>query len=241
MKVVAINSSPKMDKGNTAMILNPFLEGMKAAEAEVALYYTNKLAINPCLGCMTCWFKTPGRCVHEDDMTSLYPMFKEADTMVFSSPVYVDGISGPMKNLIDRMTPLGNPLIEIKDGHTRHIFDPQSGQKNIVLVSSCGFWELDTFDPLIIYMKAMSLNIGGRFAGALLRPHAGFLKSLTEKGISLNDLFEGAKEAGYELVKDGEMSERTLQKISREMIDQKTYVNRINKAYERAMASLQEK
>jgi len=27
MKVVAINSSPKMNKGNTALILNPFLDG----------------------------------------------------------------------------------------------------------------------------------------------------------------------------------------------------------------------
>lgn len=31
MKVLAINSSPKMDKGNTAMILTPFLEGMREA------------------------------------------------------------------------------------------------------------------------------------------------------------------------------------------------------------------
>jgi multimeric flavodoxin WrbA len=40
MKVLAINSSPRMDKGNTALILNPFLEGMKEAGAEVDLFYT---------------------------------------------------------------------------------------------------------------------------------------------------------------------------------------------------------
>ncbi|KKK41898.1 hypothetical protein LCGC14_1640590 [marine sediment metagenome] len=48
MRVIAINSSPKMDKGNTALILNPFFEGMKNAGAEVELFYTNKLNINPC-------------------------------------------------------------------------------------------------------------------------------------------------------------------------------------------------
>ena len=31
MKIIAINSSPVGDKGHTAMILNPFLEGMKEA------------------------------------------------------------------------------------------------------------------------------------------------------------------------------------------------------------------
>ena len=35
MKVLAINSSPKMDEGNTVMILNPFLEGMIGTGAEV--------------------------------------------------------------------------------------------------------------------------------------------------------------------------------------------------------------
>lgn len=40
MKVLAINSSPRMDRGNTALILNPFLEGMKeAGEFLVSLDY----------------------------------------------------------------------------------------------------------------------------------------------------------------------------------------------------------
>ncbi|MBW1912216.1 MAG: flavodoxin family protein [Deltaproteobacteria bacterium] len=238
MKVVAINSSPKMNKGNTALILNPFLEGMEAAGAEIELYYTKELVINPCLGCVTCWFKTPGKCVRKDDMTSLFPKIKKADTLVFATPVYVDGVSGPMKNLMDRLIPLGNPSLEIRNGHTRHPFDPKSDQKRVILVSSCGFWELDTFDPLISHMKGLTLHFGGQFAGALLRPHAEFLKPMMAKGIPLDDIFEGAKEAGRQLVKDGVMANSTLQTISRELIDQKTYVERINRAYEQAMESL---
>ena len=60
MKVLAINSSPKMDKGNTAMILNPILKGMREAGAEVELFYTRKLNIKPCTGEIDCWIKTPG-------------------------------------------------------------------------------------------------------------------------------------------------------------------------------------
>ena len=60
MKVLAINGSPHMDDGNTAMILNPFLEGMKEAGADVDLFYTKKLNIGPCNGDMSCWFKNPG-------------------------------------------------------------------------------------------------------------------------------------------------------------------------------------
>jgi multimeric flavodoxin WrbA len=40
MKVVAINGSPHEDKGNTALILGPFVEGMKAAGAQVRVFLT---------------------------------------------------------------------------------------------------------------------------------------------------------------------------------------------------------
>ena len=114
MKVLAINSSPRMDKGNTALILNPFLEGMKEAGAEVELFYTSKLKIHPCTGEFNCWIKTPGECLHNDDMKMLYPKIAEADVMVFAIPVYVDGVTGPMKNLIDdRMIPLRISLLRI--------------------------------------------------------------------------------------------------------------------------------
>lgn len=48
MKVIAINSSPAANKGHTAMILTPFLKGMEEAGAEVSLYLTKNLDINPC-------------------------------------------------------------------------------------------------------------------------------------------------------------------------------------------------
>ena len=42
-----------MDKGITALVLGPFLEGMGEAGAEVELFYTQKLGINPCQGNLT--------------------------------------------------------------------------------------------------------------------------------------------------------------------------------------------
>lgn len=54
MKVLAFNSSPNMGKGATASILDPFLEGMKEAGAEVEVVYVSKLNIKPCVGCYAC-------------------------------------------------------------------------------------------------------------------------------------------------------------------------------------------
>lgn len=238
MRVVAINSSPKMNKGNTALILDPFLEGMRAQGAEVELFYTKKLAIKPCSGCVACWYRTPGQCSQKDDMKSLLSDIREAGIIVFASPVYVDGVNGPMKNLMDRMMPLGKPLLEIRGGHTRHSYDEKDAPKTFVLVSSCGFWEMDTFDPLLVHMQALSTNFGWKFAGALLRPHAEFLKPMMKMGAPVEDVLQSAEAAGRELVADGMMSTPALDIVSRELVDQESFVQRVNSAYREALGSL---
>jgi len=67
MKVLAINASPHRDNGNTALILSPFLDGMKEEGAKVEVLYTKTMDIKPCLGCLKCWTKTPGACIQKDD------------------------------------------------------------------------------------------------------------------------------------------------------------------------------
>ena len=92
MKVIAINSSPRKDKGNTAQILNPFLDGIKEKGAEVEVYYTKELKIDPCRGDMTC-MRTTGKCFLNDDMEWLIPKIANSDILVFASPLYCDGIT----------------------------------------------------------------------------------------------------------------------------------------------------
>ena len=238
MKVLVINSSPRMDKGNTAMILNPFLEGMREAGAEVELFYTSKLNIKPCTGEFNCWIKTPGECYQNDDMQMLYPKILEADIMVFATPVYVDGVNGPMKNLIDRMLPRVQPFFELRDGHCRHPLVEGAKSFKIVLVSNCGLWEMDNFDPLLLHVKAFCKNASSEFAGALLRPHGEGMSFMIEMGAPLDDIFDAAKEAGRQLVEDEEMSAETLSIISRELMPMEMYVQNVNQYLQQALMAL---
>ena len=238
MKVLAFNGSPRMDKGNTALILNPFLEGVEEAGVDVELFYTSKLNINPCQGRFRCWLKTPGNCFQQDDMQMLYPRLRQADVWVFATPVYVDGVSGPMKNLMDRTVPLMEPFFEVRDGHCRHpIREGDKGGK-IVLVSNCGFWEMDNFDPLLVHMKAFSTNAAREFAGALLRPHGQALRFMMQKGIPVDDVFAAAKEAGRQLVADGAMSPETLDVVGREVLPLDEYVETVDTAFQRVLDAL---
>lgn len=241
MKVLAFNSSPKMDKGNTALILTPFLEGMREAGAEVELFYTRKLKINPCQGEFDCWFKTPGQCFQKDDMQMLHPKLREADIWVFATPLYVDGMTGPMKNLMDRIVPLVQPFFELRDGHCRHPWRQGTRDGQVVLVSNCGFWEMDNFDPLLVHMKAICKNADREFAGALLRPHGGGLGYMMEREAPVGDIFAAAREAGHQLVRNGEMSTETLDIVSRELVPLETYVKLVNQGFRRTLEALEEK
>jgi multimeric flavodoxin WrbA len=232
LKALAINSSPRKGKGNTALILDPFLEGMKEVGAEVELYYTNDLKVNPCQGDLSCWLRTPGECIHKDDMSWLATKVTQADILILASPVYCDGITGPMKTLIDRLVPAAEPFFEIRDGHIRHPHrQKENRSKKMVLVSNCGFWEMDNFDPLLVYLKAFSKNAGTEFAGALLRPHGPALRSMIEMGTPVEDVLEAAKDAGRQIVRDGNMSLETLSTVSRELIPKDTYIQIVNQHF----------
>jgi multimeric flavodoxin WrbA len=235
MKVIAVNSSPRMDKGNTALVLDPFLEGMREAGAEVELFYTKKLEIEPCQGEFNCWTKTPGNCFQQDDMQMLLPKLAEAEIRVLATPVYVDGIAGPVKNLLDRVIPLSEPFFELRDGHCRHPVRKGVKRGKLVLVANCGFWEMDNFDPLLVHMRAACKNLGSEFAGALLRPHGPALRGMLEMGAPVDDVLASAKEAGRQLVEDGRMSAETLAAVSRELLPLERYVKVINQNFQGAL------
>ncbi len=231
-RVLAFNGSPKTDKGNTSLVLTPFLEGMKRAGADVELFYTKKLRINPCQGDANCWFRHPGECFQDDDMGGLLTKFREADFVVFASPVYCAGITGPLKNLIDRAAlPIMGTSYELRGNHVHLRLPDGHKSKRIVLVSTCGYWELDNFDPLVVHMRALSGDMGAEFAGALLRPHATLLRGMVERSAPIDDVFESAGEAGYQLVRSGRMPEELLQTVSRELLPRDQYVALANRAF----------
>ncbi len=76
-----------------------------------------------CIGCFSCWIKTPGECVIRDDMTEINRLYINSDAVVFLSPVVFGQFSVNMKNVIDRILPRLLPFfINKADGSTAHPF-----------------------------------------------------------------------------------------------------------------------
>ena len=99
-----------------------------------------------------------------------------------------------MKNLIDRMCPLIEPFVELRDGRCCSVLRQGTKRGKLVLVSSCGFWGIESFDLMLAYMREVCRLCSRAFAGAVLRPHADALMPMMEEDAPLNDIFEAAKE-----------------------------------------------
>jgi len=228
MKVIAINGSPRMEKGYTALILNSFNHGMMDAGSEVELFYTRRLKVKPCTcGEMYCWYKKPGECCIKDDMQLLYPQLEEADILILATPVYIP-LPGEMQNFINRLCPLINPILENREGRTRARFHKQVKIRKIVLVSTGGWWEKANFETVVRISEELAKDASVEFAGAVLRPHAFLMKKkgkLTKDGEAVLNM---VKRAGNELIKKGRMNKETLEAISRPLISEEELRRRYN-------------
>jgi len=224
MKAIVINGSPHGDKGNTELILGPFLDGMRAAGAQVKVFQVKDMNVRPCLGEYSCWVRTPGRCMQDDDMQTLVPELLTADVLVLATPLYVDGMTGPLKMVVDRMIPLGKPTIELREDRCRHPGRGTITNRKMALVSNCGFWEIENFDSLVAHVKAIAKNLNATFAGALLRPHGPAFKAMLGQRAPVTDVLDAAKDAGRQLVETGSIAPETLSVVSRPLLPRDMYV-----------------
>ena len=81
-------------------------------------------------------------------MDELLKKYMASDIVIMASPLYVDHVTGIMKDFMDRSLPLVCPQFEMGDaGQTRHVVRYEK-YPAIVWVSNCGFPEKDQFAVL---------------------------------------------------------------------------------------------
>jgi len=105
----------------------------------------------------------------------------------------------------------------------------------VVLVSSCGAWEIEAFDPIIVQMRAIYSRDDAEFVAALLRPGAEAMRYMPEG--AMDDVINAAREAGRELVRTGRISESLLKTVSRPLMSEEEYMKAGEKAFEEARKS----
>ena len=213
MKVFALNSSPRTGgESYTVMMLNPLLEGMREAGADVEVVNLRAKKIKNCIGCFTCWTKTPGRCVHKDDMTKeLFPKWLASDLVVYATPLYFHTINAAMSAFWERTLPVLLPFFE-QDDNGNSFHPTRNKVPASVLLSVCGFPEASEFNALSEFL-IRTRHKDSNAVAAICRAGASLLTSpfLQDKA---NDILDATKQAGRELIKSMKINPDTMARIT---------------------------
>ncbi len=141
----------------TSFMVNHFIDGTKEAGAQVEYFKLKDYNIKECTGCYTCWTKTPGECIFKDDMTMFRKKYREADLVIFASPLYIFNVTGILKTFMDRLLPILKPYMLLNEqGNTMHPDRfPEAGEQGFVVFSASGFPDIKhNFDGLTGMFRA---------------------------------------------------------------------------------------
>lgn len=214
--VLAISGSLR-SPSFTEKMLDTCIAGM--GEVQVRKFHPHKLHVQPCVSCYRCWKKDGGTCVHQDDFGAILDAYKEADYFLWAAPVYFFGFPATVKNVMDRFFVCVQPNQTLgADGHTHHPIRFDRHPK-AVLISSCGFPELDNFDLVRLHFRTVAAHMGWAHAGELLVPQAG--------ASNAPRLFDGKLErirrAGEELATAGKISDETAAAVAAPVMSDQDY------------------
>lgn len=105
MKIMAFNGSPRRN-GNTAKLLKEALRGAAASGADTEYVDLYSLNYKGCISCFYCKRKDKdhGTCIVKDDLSPFLTKAKEADALLFGSPIYFMSLTSGMHAFLERLS-----------------------------------------------------------------------------------------------------------------------------------------
>lgn len=221
MKILILNGSARKEKGVTGRLLKSLIKGLTDGGAETKEVHVQDLKIAPCTACLSCLHKKSGDCVLDDDMNSIYQELKASDMLILATPVYFDGMSGALKMVMDRCVCCMEPfLIRDRFGRVRH---PHAWRmpKQCMLISTAGFPEMATFDPLVTTFRAQAANLGSDIIGEICIPGSIALQVAPDR---LSHHLQMIEEAGKIIASGRRIPEELVGKLNSPPLDVDEYL-----------------
>lgn len=227
MKVTVFNGSPRGRNSNTHRIVEPLLEGAREAGAETEEVFLVERDIEHCRGCFSCWGKTPGKCVINDEMPELMDLFLESDYVGLGTPIYSMYMTGLLKSFTERLLPLATPHIRKNADGTFYHDGRIKRFPRVFCVANCGFPGEHNFDLLKAMIVQMSpvLEVYRNCGEVLSDPSAADIPAISE-------FYDALRQAGKEMVTGGRVSEETARRIHAELMSDEDYMASANQHWD---------
>jgi putative NADPH-quinone reductase len=228
LNIIAINGSHRGKNGYTQFLINKLFEGAKKAGAQCDTIVLADHKINECRGCRACHTeKYYLKCIYneKDDVKEIFDRMRNADILIYATPIYIFHMSGKMKVFLDRITSTGDSSIPFlsDSGLFFHDFDPKLLSKPSVLLTCQDNIENETSINVELYFKTFSRFLNIPIAGILRRKSgalAGHGKDPEKesKYPGIKDVYNAYIKAGEELVKYRKLSKSTQKTANQNII-----------------------
>ncbi|MDO5114866.1 MAG: flavodoxin family protein [Synergistaceae bacterium] len=177
-KILAVVGSGRKG-GNTDMLADAFIEGAREAGHSVKKIFLGGMEIKGCLGCNVCRYGKP--CIQKDGFNEIASDIREADLIVFASPLYFWTISAKLKAFIERFYCIAEEDPEPPLG--RYERYPVRDCALLMTAEDNYFW---TFEQAVSYYRFALVNyMGFRDRGMILAGGCGGTngrRAITETG-----------------------------------------------------------
>ena len=224
MKILVLNGSPKK-KSDTFRLTEAFLRGMnRRAEHETHIVRVIDTKISPCRGCFSCWRRGDGHCVIDDDQNAILDVYRDADVIIWSFPLYCYGMPSHLKAVLDRTIPLvQQKMVRLPDGAVRHESLVDFSRIHTLVISGCGFphWE-GNFDGL----RQMCRTCFGS-PTMICVPETPLLNVPAAKAVA-DPLLARFERAGEEYAASLALSPDTIAALEAPMIPAEEYIRNVN-------------
>ena len=112
-KKVLIISTSLRGGSNSEILVRDCEIGALEAGKEVDYISLKGKDIKYCIGCLSC--QNTKKCVLNDDVAPIMEKVKNAETIVFATPIYYYEMAGQLKTLLDRFNPLYSTDYSFRD------------------------------------------------------------------------------------------------------------------------------
>ena len=149
-KNVLVLMSAGTRHGNTDRLTDAYIRGLVEKGHTVTKIYLGSMRMAGCRGCGACQHNG-NRCVVQDDMQQLYPLFAQCNTLVMASPLYFWTITARLKAFVERLYAISK--------------EDKYPEKETVLLMTAVDDKENTFDHAQSYFHIISSVLGGHEVG----------------------------------------------------------------------------
>lgn len=103
---------------------------------------------------LKCWKNQDGSCIQHDDQQEIMEEYRNADTVIYSFPLYTYSVPSHLKAFMDRSIPFNKMTMKVVDGHVVHAQRVDLSHQKLLFICGCEFPNFkDNFAGLNIMIK----------------------------------------------------------------------------------------